>query len=179
MASHGDWIIGMGGGELKATGRCIFAMQVTRSRSFDQYWSDEEFRSKRPVRHGSRRTMVGDNVYHRNPETKKWIQENCVHSQVSGEQDASNTNHDTRTDRVLISDEFYYFGSEAPVVPPRLLRQLGYRNQRGYRKFALDDCRALLEWIKIEGGTKNCVLSNPFQFRQSEKRFSRVRNRLV
>src|SRR3954462_8193275 len=97
MASHGDWIIGMGGGELKATGRCIYAMKVTRSLSFDEYWTHEEFYSKRPVRHGSRRTMVGDNVYPRAPNTKKWIQENCVHSQISGDQDASNTSHDTQT----------------------------------------------------------------------------------
>jgi hypothetical protein len=179
MASHGDWIIGMGGSELKATGRCIYAMKVTRSLTFDQYWNAKEFHSKRPVRHGSRRTMVGDNVYHRHQETKKWLQENCVHSQINGEQDVSNTNHDTRTDRVLISDEFYYFGGAAPVVPPRLLRKLGYKNQRGYRKFSLNDSQALLDWIRIEGGAENRVIADPFQFRQSEKRFSRMRNKLV
>jgi Nucleotide modification associated domain 2 len=28
-ASEGDWLIGMGGKDLKATGRCIYAMRVT------------------------------------------------------------------------------------------------------------------------------------------------------
>jgi hypothetical protein len=179
MASHGDWIIGMGGAELKATGRCIYAMKVTRSMTFDQYWNGEEFFGKRPVRHGSRRTMVGDNVYRRDPETKAWLQEDCVHSQTSGEQEMANTSHDTKTDRVLISDEFYYFGRDAPVVPSKLLSKVGYKNGRGHRVFSQDDCQPLLNWIKSEAKYSNRVLAEPFQFRQSEKRFSKSLNKLI
>ena len=178
-AKIGDWIIGMGGGELKATGRCIYAMKVTRDLSFDQYWNAAEFFCKRPVRHGSRRTMVGDNVYRRDPQTKKWLQENCVHSQPNGEQDMPNTRHDTQSDRVLISDEFYYFGSSAPAVPSKLLRKVGYKNGRGHRVFSQRDCEALLKWIKAEAEGANRVLADPFQFRMSEKRFSKSRNRLI
>ena len=178
-AKIGDWIIGMGGSELKATGRCIYGMKVTRDLDFDQYWNAAEFFGKRPVRHGTRRTMVGDNVYRRDPQTKKWLQENCVHSQPSGEQDMSNTNHDTQTDRVLISDEFYYFGSNASLVPSKLLRKIGYKNGRGHRVFSQGDCEALLTWIKAEAKESNRVLADPFQFRMSDKRFSKTRNRLI
>ena len=45
-------------------GRCIYAMRVTDALSFDQYWELPRYRCKRPVRNGSRRTMVGDNIYH-------------------------------------------------------------------------------------------------------------------
>src|SRR5437016_3976950 len=40
MASVGDWVIGLGGGRLKARGRCIFAMRVSRKLTFNEYWSN-------------------------------------------------------------------------------------------------------------------------------------------
>src|SRR5438093_377218 len=58
-----DWVIGMGGARLKATGRCVFAMLVTGSLSFNEYWSSPAHFDKRPVRNGSSRMMVGDNIY--------------------------------------------------------------------------------------------------------------------
>jgi hypothetical protein len=67
-AQIGDWIIGMGGSRLKSTGRCVFAMQVTGSLSFDEYWSDPTYLDKRPVRNGSKKMLVGDNIYHHNRE---------------------------------------------------------------------------------------------------------------
>lgn len=178
-AKLGDWLIGMGGSELKATGRCIYAMKVTRDLSFDQYWTTQEFLGKRPVRNGTRRTIVGDNVYHHDPESKKWLQENCVHSQPNGTQDMPNTNHDTQTDRVLISDEFYYFGSKAPPIPAKILKRLGYKNGRGHRKFSTNDCEALLDFIRAAAGHANRVLGDPYQFKMSDKRFSKTKNRLI
>ena len=115
----------MGGKELGATGRCIFAMRVTEHLGFNEYWNSDRFISKRPVRHGSRRTMMGDNIYHTDPKTGKWLQENSVHSQPNGEQDPENTKHDTSTDRILLSEEFYYFGENAPLVPAKLLQKIG------------------------------------------------------
>jgi Nucleotide modification associated domain 2 len=110
--------------------------------------------------------MVGDNVYRTDPKTGKWLQEDCVHSQQSGEQDQPNTLHDTGTDRVLISEEFYYFGANAPEVPTKLLDQIGYRNRRGHRVYQKEDCQKLLDWIKAAAGRQaNRVLGDPFQFR--------------
>jgi Nucleotide modification associated domain 2 len=62
-AQIGDWVIGMGGSKLKAPGRCIYAMQVTGALSFDEYWAAPEYQAKKPVRNGSRKTIVGDNIY--------------------------------------------------------------------------------------------------------------------
>lgn len=179
-ADKGDWLIGMGGKDLKAKGRCIYAMRVTGEMTFNEYWQSDQFRGKRPARNGSRKTMVGDNVYHTDPKTGEWLQENCVHSKPSGEQDQPNTLHDTGTDRVLISEEFYYFGAEAPEVPAKLLDQIGYRNGRGHRVYQKEDCQKLLHWIKaVAGSEANRVLGDPFQFRMSDKRYSRTRNRLI
>ena len=40
-------MIGMGGSRLDATGRCIFAMEVTQANTFNGYWAIREFRDKR------------------------------------------------------------------------------------------------------------------------------------
>jgi len=179
-AGVGDWIIGMGGRDLKATGRCIYAMRVTDNLTFNEYWNSEQFRSKRPVRHGSRRAMVGDNIYRTDPQSGRWLQENSVHSKPNGEQDLANTEHDTQTDRVLISEEFFYFGENAPVVPSKLLEKIGYRNGRGHRVYEKEGCQGLLDWIKATAGEQiNRILGDPFQFRMSEKRYSRTLNRLI
>lgn len=66
-AALGDWVVGMGGSRLKATGRRIFAMRVDRKISFNEYWNAPEFRNKKPVRNGSAKMMVGDNIYFRDP----------------------------------------------------------------------------------------------------------------
>src|SRR5688572_18085094 len=63
-AQINDWVIGMGGARLGATGRCVFAMRVTETLSFNEYWFGSQYRDKRPVRNGSRRMLVGDNIYH-------------------------------------------------------------------------------------------------------------------
>src|SRR4051812_44625037 len=63
-ARVGDWIIGIGGGRLGATGRCIFAMQISAKITFNEYWLNPIYLAKKPVRNGSRKMMVGDNIYH-------------------------------------------------------------------------------------------------------------------
>lgn len=179
-AKLGDWLIGMGGRDLEATGRCIYAMRITGHLTFNEYWNSERFRGKRPARNGSRRTMVGDNIYHTDPKTGKWLQEDSVHSQPNGEQDMPNTDHDTETDRILFSEEFFYFGENAPTVPSKLLETIGYRNGRGHRVYEREDCKIFLDWIKVKAKHQNNrVLGDPFQFRLSNKRYSRTRNRLI
>ena len=179
IAQVGDWVVGMGGTALKATGRCIFAMRVTRHVTFDDYWRDPSFRSKRTQRNGTRVTLVGDNIYHRD-ENGTWLQEDSVHSAADGSQDPANTLHDTRTNRVLLSDHFIYFGDTAPTVPPGILQEMGYTNRRHHRTFGLDACGDLIAWIEGQaGGVINRVLGDPFQFREGGKRYSKALDRLI
>ena len=44
-----DWVIGMGGSRLKATGKCIFAMRVTEIITFDECWVNPIFLDKKPM----------------------------------------------------------------------------------------------------------------------------------
>lgn len=179
-ACVGDWIGGMGGGRLNATGRCIFLMRVGDKITFQEYWADSKYRDKRPVRNGSRRMLVGDNIYHRNVENSSWIQEDSHHSNLDGTVNISNLNNDTQTDAVLVSDVFYYFGKSAPEIPIEILDHLGYKNCRNYRVFNIESCgKVFVDWIVRKfSHAKNLVYDDPFDFDNSHARYSAASNRI-
>lgn len=171
MAQVGDWVFGMGGTKLGAVGRCIFAMQVTEAMSFDEYWLDPRFRDKRPVRNGSRTRMLGDNIYHQRDGC--WQQLDSHHSRPDGSADIHNIKTDTGTNRVLISERFFYFGKQAPEVPKKILEDIGYANLRGHRVYPDDECPGLLDWLTAGySAQRNRVVDDPFQFNRSAARYS-------
>lgn len=170
-AQVGDWIVGMGGARLKATGRCIFSMRVSETVTFEDYWADPRFFDKRPVRHGSRRMMVGDNIYHRSQDGQ-WLQADSHHSLDDGSPNLHNLKRDTGTNRVLVSRHFRYFGSEAPAVPDQFLDELGYANGIGYRVFDLELALPLIRWLDSLSDLEGVVLADPNDFGSSEKRYS-------
>lgn len=174
-----DWVIGMGGSRLKATGRCIFAMRVTEEITFNEYWTNSIFFDKRPIRNGSQKMMVGDNIYYHDSASNKWTQADSHHSNADGSTNLHNLNKDTRVNRVLISRHFFYFGMEAPAVPNDLLTTIGYQNGRGHRVFSdkIDGISSLIEWL-YKQGSLNQVIGDPFDFSDSEKRYSTDNDRI-
>jgi len=179
-AAPGDWVIGVGGSRLKATGRCIFAMRVSRKLSFDDYWSALEFTDKKPVRNGSMTMLVGDNIYRHDPASGRWQQADSHHSNADGSVNRHNLENDTEVDAVLLSDHFYYFGKSARPVPDRLLQELGYQNRRGHRRFDLAAASKLVGWIESSfAPVLNRVSADPFDFDQSAARYSGKTNRLI
>jgi hypothetical protein len=170
----------MGGTALKAVGRCIYAARVTDAVSFDGYWAGPQYRCKRPVRNGSRKTVVGDNIYHHNSASPLWLQEDSHHSQPSGAQDPYNVDQDTKTDRVLISEHFYYFGRSAPLVPDKILHEIGYRNARNHRVLPLETATPLISWLEENFGKRlNHVMGDPYQFESSGARYSRKADKVI
>ncbi len=169
-ARIGDWVMGVGGRRLNATGRCVYAMKVTELSTFDNYWLDARFRVKRPLRNGSSVMMVGDNIYHRDDATGQWVQEDSHHSNPDGTPNGTNLQKDTRSAQVLLSTHFYYFGSAAPRVD---LASIRYKNSRSYRKLSLDN-PVVKDFIqKIEDDnkrTRNFVMADPFDFYRASKR---------
>jgi hypothetical protein len=175
-AKTGDWIIGVGGRRLAATGRCIFGMRVGQQMTFNQYWADPKFRDKRPIRNGSLVMLVGDNIYHN--DGADWIQEDSHHSSPDGSSDRSNIRNDTSADFVLVSDLFYYFGIKAPEIPTEVLSAIGYRNGRGYRKISLPEPGNLLvDWL-TSNFVANRVTGEPYDFLRGAARYSHGTNRL-
>src|SRR5690242_10351712 len=108
-AVEGDWIFGVGGRRLKATGKCVFAMKVTQKITYNEYWNSPEFKDKKPVRNGSKKMLLGDNIYHYNNENNTWFQAFSHHSLADGRMNEYNKKRDTKSINVLLSSCFYYF----------------------------------------------------------------------
>jgi hypothetical protein len=174
VAKVGDWVVGVGGTALKATGRCVYFMQVAGSLSFNEYWSHPDFKGKRPARNGSRMAMLGDNIYHRENKDDFWTQENSHHSNEDGTPELSNVENDTGTDRILFSNRFVYFGRDAIKIPQSVLDEIGYKNVRGHRTFLDPQCKLLIKWITERGNRNwNIIMSDPHQFENSSARYSK------
>jgi hypothetical protein len=179
-AQIGDWVVGMGGKKLKATGKCIYAMKVTAKIDYQEYWTNPRYITKRPVRNGSSLRLVGDNIYHRENNAAPWQQADSHHSKPDGSPNPLNILKDTKSDKVLISEHFFYFGQEAPYVPPDLLNATGFRNKLGHRRFYDAASKRLVEWIcATYCSSVNQVISDPINFDQSTKRYSGEGSRIL
>lgn len=153
-ASIGDWIVGTGAKSQKLQDHLVYAMQVTEIATFDQYWNDPRFVDKRPNRRGSRKQFFGDNIYHHNRRTGRWIQEDSHHSRSNGKAFKINLEHDTKTDRVLISNDFVYFGGSAIEIPapfnsaPNTLWKIGPGHKSNFSATYAAD---VVAWLRSQG----------------------------
>lgn len=177
VARTGDWVVGMGGARLQATGKCIFAMRVAKKLTFDEYWNDPAFLDKRPIRNGSLVMLVGDNIYHH--DGIGWTQEDSHHSKIDGTRDPSNVANDTSANAVLVSDLYYYFGRSAPRVPASVLDAIGYKNGRNHRRISLPlPGSGLVEWLS-SNFVANRVIDDPFDFINGSAHYSHGTNKLT
>lgn len=178
-AQIGDWVIGIGGSRLNAAGKCIFAMQVSEKLSFNDYWANPAFVDKKPVRNGSQKMMVGDNIYYCDPKNKLWTQLDSHHSFADGSINPDNLKRDTSSENVLVSRHFFYFGLDAPVIPINILAGIGFKNGIGHRVYDERTCSDLLKWLhRSFGDSLNRVKADPFDFDKSEARFSTGNNKI-
>ncbi|KAE8437445.1 MULTISPECIES: hypothetical protein [Halomonadaceae] len=171
-ACVGDWILGVAGKRLGSVHKkCILLMKVTEKISFQEYWEDERFLLKKPCRNGSNVMMLGDNIYHQDIEGK-WVQEDSHHSNPDGSLNIENLERDTGTsDKVLISNFFFYFGSQAIPVN---LASINYKSGVGFKKTEIsqsNEGRKLIERVyEHYFNDLNSVVSDPCQFIDSQKR---------
>ena len=122
MAVVGDWVTATGSAERHRTGQLVCAMKVSETMSYTDYWNDPRFQLKKPVMNGSRMLGYGDNIYSHAPDGG-WVQADSHHSLEGGVPNPKNLNDDTETDKVLIAEDFWYFGSNAPTIPPQFRGQ--------------------------------------------------------
>ncbi|MFK5949296.1 MAG: hypothetical protein QM500_11070 [Methylococcales bacterium] len=177
-AQVGDWIMGVGGRRLKATGKCVFLLRVSEILTFNEYWADMRFQKKKPVRNGSLVMMVGDNIYHQQVGSESWVQEDSHHSNQDGTCNTENLKRDTTSTNVLVSEHFYYFGKCAPSVD---LASIGYKNHIGHGKKSFSD-KDIASFIgKIEQQHKseiNLVMDDPFDFLAASKRVNQATGKI-
>ncbi|MEG0938971.1 MAG: hypothetical protein RSE32_07785 [Comamonas sp.] len=181
QARIGDWVVGMTGTKLKPAMRCIFAMEITSEATFDDYWSNPDYVSRRPVRNGTPMKQVGDNIYHRTSTDSPWQQEDSVHSLIDGSQSELNTKHDTRINRVLLSTKYVYLGSSAEPLTQQVINELEYKkNPRDYFRFKAEQVPNFIAWLKAKvAANSNRVIADPINFSLSGRRFDPERERMI
>lgn len=118
----GDWVIGTGSNnkEVRRGGHLVYAMRVTEILDTTQYWYDDRFRNKRPNLYLNWKTASGDNIYEPLGESK-FKQLDSYHSMRDGSPNLEHLTRDTKIERVLISDDFVYYGGEGPKLPAEFL----------------------------------------------------------
>lgn len=162
-AGVGDYVLGTGSKKRRLQDRIVFLLRIGRIITFDEYWSDPKYELKRPVMNGSFVQRYGDNIYHRDPHTGGWIQEDSFHSREGGQVDPENLETDTgATDHVLIADWFVYWGGEGPKIPARF----GYAAQKtqGHKSISVQSqIDPLIDWVRLSGGSG--PIGDPYEWR--------------
>lgn len=149
-AQIGDWVVGTGSGDrkIRRAGFLVHAMRVTEVTDFEHYSVDPRFREKQPMRRGSRKQSCGDNIYFRNEADDGWLQRDSFHSNDDGTLNQRHINRDTGVNRVLISDDFVYFGGEGPAIPPQFRDYAGFDIcQKGVGRKKVVDDELIVEFV--------------------------------
>ena len=148
IASVGAWVIGTGSKTKQRDGYLVYAMRVTETMSFNEYWNGPRFRDKRPDMYASRKKAFGDNIYHTVPVSNEWCQIDSHHSCGDGTPNDNNVCHDTQVDRVLISDDFIYWGGTGPKLPMFCGINFSCARQGHKCKFPGEAVTELIAWIR-------------------------------
>lgn len=159
VADIGDWVVGTGSKTKGRDGYLVYAMKVTEALSFDEYWKDPRFREKRPNLRGSKKQAFGDNIYH-HAAARRWCQADSHHSLPTGAPNSRNIKNDTQTDRVLISDDFVYWGGGGPHIPMRVREFQGYDlcGKRGHKNsFPPKMVESFERWLRSTGDHGYCA----------------------
>ena len=167
VANVGDWILGIGGRNLKkGYKKLIFAMKVTEKLTFNEYWIDERFQDKKPLLNGSLMQAYGDNIYFYNG--SQWIQADSHHSYENGLVNEKNLNKDTSCQYVLISKYFYYFGTEFKDIPQMLDEYIVKGGSNHRRVDNISIINNFSEWLD-EHFNKNYLYGFPYHFREFKR----------
>ena len=149
----GDWVIGTGSENLENIHQLIFAMRVEEKITFNEYWLDKRFIKKKPIVNGSLVQMYGDNFYHQDSNSKEWIQENSAHSLTKNEPNIDHLKRDIGGEFVLLSQEFYYFGNESPVIPQEL-REICCRGRNMViHEIGIKMTNGFIDWLQSKYST--------------------------
>lgn len=130
-AAIGDFVMGFGSAKSLVRRRLIYWMRVDEIISYDEYWIDGRFASKKPIINGSHIIYHGDNIYHTN-KNGQIVQAPSFHSLPNGETNKLNLDTDTgNTHNVLISKTYGYYGRCAVALPDELTELIAIG--RGHR----------------------------------------------
>jgi hypothetical protein len=118
-AKIGDWIVGLS--PKKYGNRLVYFMRVDEIlSSFDLYWRDTRFANKKPRYDSTIELQRGDNIY-QPIGGGEYRQHRSFHSiQHSEEENPSLKAHDLSGKRILVSENYAYFGATGQQLPASL-----------------------------------------------------------
>ncbi|WP_171094033.1 hypothetical protein [Usitatibacter rugosus] len=164
LAQLDEWVIGTGSKKHGRQHSIVYAMRVTETITFDEYWSDPRFQFKKPHFRSGKKHGYGDNIYRK--VGGEWSQLDSHHSKEDGSPNPLNITTDTRVSRVLLSDDYVYWGRAGPTIPGHLLKFQGedLLIVRGQRHRISDQHQAaLVDWIRSCDQTGYC--GTPLEWR--------------
>jgi|GEM_PF-976408 len=158
-ASVGDLIVGLS----SRSERIVYATQVAEVLSFEEYWADPMYRSRRPIIDSPQIVYrAGDNIYE--PVGGGYRQLPSFHSNRDGSEDAGLKRTDLSGNHVLVCERFTYWGRSGPALPEGLqFLAVG----RGHRSnFSADQIGTVARWFAdLPGG----VLGAPAQWKAGDQ----------
>lgn len=153
----------------------VYAMKVSEKMTFNEYWNDNRFQCKKPIIiGGTTKTAYGDNIYYKDPSTNLWSQADSHHSFENGAVNPDNLKRDTSVDFVLISTEFFYFGSHFLKIPENLLNIITRWHTGtiiGLGQKELDEKESLLIWNWLQNDFNMGITQFPAQFAKGFERY--------
>ena len=151
-----DWLVGTASNAkgIRRGGYLVYTMRVTKILSTQEYWTAPMFEKKKPNLFQNWVCASGDNIYEW-LETGMWRQLNSYHSQIDGSPNEMHIVRDTSVQRILVSDDFVYFGGEGPLLPAKF-RENGeasiHHSGRNYRRVVREEVIATFEkWVRSLG----------------------------
>lgn len=150
QANVGDWVVGITSKADSLIPRLIYVMRVDEVHTYNTYWSDSRFQYKKPSRVGAVKHLFGDNIYHQDNQGN-WVQIDSHHSLEDGNPNMLNIVNDTKSQGVLVSQHFSYWGSNALEIPDNFLDFNGETLliNRGYRRHFSDEFVSyFIQWFE-------------------------------
>jgi hypothetical protein len=146
----GDWIAGFTSKKLNddevGKEKLVFLMQITEKITFEEYWNNEEYENKKPCFDKEYHRKHGDNIYipERQGKIIKYVQGKTLHHKKK-----ENIKKDLSGKFVLISNNFYYFGSKPLVIPDNIRPNIPKgQSAHGYETKDQVKAKEFVEFIK-------------------------------
>ncbi len=159
VASVGDWVVGTGSKRYGMDGKVVYAMKVTQKMTMQQYevYCQAQLPNKIPVlRSSSYQRRLGDCIYDFS---------NTPPSVRPSVHNVGNRNVDLGGKHTLLSEHFYYFGSEPRALPAQLL-PIVHQGQGHKSKLNAGYLEHFVKWITDQTDALNKVVAEPYSKHQ-------------
>jgi hypothetical protein len=138
----GDWVIATGTDRTVGINGLVYAMCVREKLNHDLYYRDLRFSGKKVSDPDNPPSCAGDNMYFLD-EARRWKRDPLSFRHA----EAWRVRKDLAGKFVLVSDEFYYFGKLAPMMPG-FLQYLVHPIPDGFAVYGHSHAKRFVEWIK-------------------------------